>query len=115
MIKCLVLCVQQCVSGMRVTGCNHSTKFRFAKNVRDSTFFKLFFHIFAAIIEAQVFIYPPHRMRPPAMLATFTLHLSGHRRRQIACRPGTSLGVGRGENHLAPNQGCTGGGPFVST
>ena len=59
---------------------------------------------------AQVFVYPPHRMRPPAMLATSALHLSGHRRRrQIACRPGTSLGVERGENHLAPNQGCTGG------
>ena len=50
-------------------------------------------------------------MRPPAMLATSALHLSGRRRRrrQIACRPGTSLGVGRGENHLAPNRGCTGG------
>ena len=87
----------------------------------DSTFFKLFFHIFAAIIEAlilagaQVFVYPPHRMRPSAMLATSAMHLSGHRRRQIACRQGTSLGVGRGENHLAPNQGCTGGGPFVPT
>ena len=32
----------------------------------DSTFFKLFFHIFAAIIDAQVFVYPPHRMQPPA-------------------------------------------------
>ena len=30
------------------------------------------------------------------MLATSALHLSGHRRRQIACRPGTSLGAGRG-------------------
>ena len=48
-----------------------------------------------------------------AMLATSALHLSGHRRRQIACRSGTSLGVGRGENHLVPNQGCMGGGPFV--
>ena len=47
-------------------------------------------------------------MRPPAMLATSALHLSGHRRRQIACRRETSLGVGTGENHLAPNQGCTG-------
>jgi len=37
-------------------------------------------------------------MRPPAMLATSALHLSGHRRRKIACRPGTSLGVGRGDN-----------------
>ena len=36
----------------------------------DSTFFKPFFHIFAAIIEAQVFVYPSHRLRPPAMLAT---------------------------------------------
>ena len=42
----------------------------------DSTFFKLFFHIFCAIIEAlnrsgaQVFVYPPHRIRPPAMLDT---------------------------------------------
>jgi len=42
----------------------------------DSTFFTLFIHIFAAIIEAlilagaQVFVYPPHRMQPPAMLAT---------------------------------------------
>jgi len=42
------------------------------------------------------------------MLATSALHLSGHRRRQIACRPETSLGVRRGENHLAPNHGCTG-------
>ena len=64
---------------------------------------------------AQVFVYPPHRMRQPAMLATSTLHLSGHRRRQIANRPGTSLNVGRGENHLAPSHGCTGGGPFVPT
>jgi len=40
------------------------------------------------------------------MLATSALHLSGHRRRQITCRPGTSLGVGRGDNRLAPNQGC---------
>ena len=48
-------------------------------------------------------------MQPPAMLATSALHLSGHRHRQITCHPGTSLGVGRGENHLAPNQGCTGG------
>jgi len=31
------------------------------------------------------------------MLATSALHLSGHRRRQIACRLETSLGVGRGE------------------
>ena len=54
-------------------------------------------------------------MRSPTMLATSAMHLSGHRRRQIACRQGTSLGVGRGENHLAPNQGCTGGGPFVPT
>jgi len=42
----------------------------------DSTFFKLFFHIFAAIIEALIVarhtfsVYPPHRMRPPAMLVT---------------------------------------------
>ena len=36
----------------------------------DSTTFKLSFHIFAAIIEAQVFVYPPHRMWPPAVLAT---------------------------------------------
>jgi len=48
------------------------------------------------------------------MLATYALHLSG-RRRQITYRPGTSLGVGRGNNQLAPNQGCTGGGPFVPT
>ena len=54
-------------------------------------------------------------MQPPVMLATSALHLSGHRRRQIACRPGTYLGVERGENYLAPNQGCTGGGPFVPT
>ena len=45
---------------------------------------------------AQFFVYPPHRMWPPAMLATSALHLSGHRRRQIAYRPGNSLGVGRG-------------------
>jgi len=31
----------------------------------DSTFFKLL-NIFAAIIEAQVFVYPPHRMWPAA-------------------------------------------------
>jgi len=52
------------------------------------------------------------------MLATPALHLSGHRcrrRRQTACHPETSLSVGRGENHLAPNQGSTGGGPFVPT
>jgi len=52
-------------------------------------------------------------MRPPAMLATSALHLSGHRRRrrrQIACCQGNSLGLGRGDNHLLPNQGCTGGG-----
>jgi len=49
------------------------------------------------------------------MLATSALHLSGHRRRQIAYRPGTSLGAGRSENHLATNQGCTRGGPFVPT
>ena len=54
-------------------------------------------------------------MWPPAMLATSALHLSGHRRRQNACRPGTSLGVERGDNHLAPNQGCTGAGPLVPT
>ena len=54
-------------------------------------------------------------MRPPAMLATSALYPTGHRRRQIAWRPGTSLGIERGENHLAPNQGCTGGGPFVPT
>jgi len=41
------------------------------------------------------------------MLATSALHLSG-RRRQIACRPGTSLGLGRGDNHLVANQGCRG-------
>ena len=41
----------------------------------DPTFVKLFFHIFTAIIEALIvaghkcFVYPPHRMRPPAMLA----------------------------------------------
>jgi len=49
------------------------------------------------------------------MLATSALHLSGHRYRQIACCPGTSLGVGRGDNHLAPNQGCTGAVPFFPT
>ena len=54
-------------------------------------------------------------MRPRAMVATSAMHLSGHRRRQIARHPGTFLGVGRGENHLAPNQGFTGGGPFVPT
>ena len=54
-------------------------------------------------------------MRPPAMSATSALHLSGHRRRQIACRPGTSIGVQRIENHLALNQSCTGVGPFVRT
>jgi len=32
----------------------------------DATVFKLFFHIFTAITEAQVFVYPPHRMRTPA-------------------------------------------------
>ena len=53
-------------------------------------------------------------MQPPAMLATSALPLSGHRR-QIACRPGTSLGVGRGENHLAPNHGRTRDGPFIPT
>ena len=43
------------------------------------------------------------------MLATSALHLSGHcRRHQVTCRPGTSLGVCRGENHLVPNQGCMG-------
>jgi len=57
---------------------------------------------------AQGFVYPSHRMRPPAMLATSALHLSGHRRRQIACRQVTSLGVGRGENHLAPNRAVRG-------
>ena len=51
----------------------------------DSVFLKLFFHIFATIIEAFIivghkfFVYPPHRMRPPAMLDTSALHLSGHR------------------------------------
>ena len=54
-------------------------------------------------------------MQPPAMLVTSVLHLLGHRRRQIACRPGTSSGVGRGENHLAPIQGSTVDGPFVPT
>jgi len=49
------------------------------------------------------------------MLATSALHTSGLRRRQIACRPGSSLGVGGGDNHLAPNQGCTGSGLFVPT
>jgi len=49
------------------------------------------------------------------MLATSALHPSGHRRRQIACRPRTSLGAGRSDNHLATNQGCTGAGPFVTT
>ena len=38
-------------------------------------------------------------MRLPVMLATSALHLSGHRGRQITFRPGTSLGVGRGDNH----------------
>jgi len=52
-------------------------------------------------------------MQLPMMLATCALHLSGHHRCQIACHPGTSVGVGRGDNHLAPNWGCTGGGPFV--
>ena len=41
-----------------------------------SVFFKLFFHIFTTVIEAQVFVYPPHRMQLPAMLATSALHLS---------------------------------------
>jgi len=54
-------------------------------------------------------------MQLPAMLATSTLRLSGHRCRQIACRPETSLSVGRGENHLATNQGCRGEGTFVPT
>ena len=31
---------------------------------------QLFFYISAAITGAQVFVYPPHRMQPPAMLAT---------------------------------------------
>ena len=53
-------------------------------------------------------------MSSPVILATSVLHLSGHRSRQIACHPGTSLGVGRGENHLAPNQGCMGGGSIFS-
>ena len=52
-------------------------------------------------------------MRPPAMLGTSALNLSTRRRRQIACRPGTSSGVGWGDNHLAPIQGCTGGGGVV--
>jgi len=34
------------------------------------------------------------------MSATSALHLSDHRRRQIACRPGNSLDVERGDNHL---------------
>ena len=58
---------------------------------------------------AQLFVYPSHRMQLPTMLATSSLHISGHHCRQIACRPGTSLGVGRDDNHLAPNQGCMGG------
>jgi len=49
------------------------------------------------------------------MLATSALHISDHRRRQIAWGPGNSLGEGRGDNHLATNQGCTGVGPFVPT
>ena len=49
-------------------------------------------------------------MQLPVMLATSALHLSGHR--QITCHPGTSLGVGRGDVHLVPNQGCMEGGPF---
>ena len=49
------------------------------------------------------------------MLATSALHLSGHHRRQIVCCLGTSVGVGRGDNYLAPHQGCTVGGPFVPT
>ena len=52
-------------------------------------------------------------MQPPAMLDTSALQLLGLRRRQISCRPGTSLGVGRGDKHLAPNQVCTGGGISV--
>ena len=41
--------------------------------VSDSTFFKLLFHIFAAIIEAlivaghKIFVYRPHRMRSSAV------------------------------------------------
>ena len=54
-------------------------------------------------------------MWPPAMLHTSALHRSGHSHRQIGCGPGTSLGVGRGENHLAKNQAFTEGGPFVPT
>ena len=34
------------------------------------------------------------------MLATSALHLAGHRRRQFACHPETSLGTVRGENHV---------------
>ena len=49
------------------------------------------------------------------MLATSVLYLSGHRRRQISYRPRTSLGVGSGQDHLAPNKGCTRGGQFVPT
>ena len=46
-----------------------------ARLLSHSTFFKLFFHMFAAIIEALIvaglkFLYRPHRMRPPMMLAT---------------------------------------------
>ena len=43
--------------------------------VHNNMLHGLFFHIFAAIIEAlyrsgtQVIVYPPHGMRPPAMLA----------------------------------------------
>ena len=67
--------------------------------------------MFAAINEALIiaghkFLYTLLReCGLPLMLATSALHLSGHRRRQIACRPGTSLGVGTGDNHLVPNGG----------
>jgi len=44
------------------------------------------------------------------MLATSALHLSDNCRRQIACHPGAFLSVGRGDNHMGPNEGCTGGG-----
>jgi len=51
-----------------------SSKVSYKIVLSDSTFFKLFFHIFAAIIEALTvaghkFVYPPYRMRQPAMLA----------------------------------------------
>ena len=57
-------------------------------------------HLFS---RAHVFVFR-HRMQLLEVVATSALHLSGHRHRKIACRLRTSLGVGRGDNHVAPNR-----------